>query len=87
MKKSRVYLLLVVFAVVGFAFGMTFNTLITKSYANERKADAILPSANNIEVTATGTTRSADYEIIYVYGKKYIVFSSGSDIEVLEYNN
>ncbi len=33
------------------------------------------------------TSRSADYEIIYVYGKKYIVFNSGSDIEVLEYDN
>jgi len=30
-------------------------------------------------------TYSADYEIVSIYGRKYIIFSSGSDIEVLEY--
>ena len=29
-------------------------------------------------------TYSADYEIVYIYGRKYIIFSSGEDIEVLE---
>jgi len=29
--------------------------------------------------------RSADYEIVTIYGRKYIIFSSGGDIEVLEY--
>ena len=43
------------------------------------------PEGADFEVMSTGTTRSADYEIVYVYGKKYIIFSSGSDIEVLEY--
>ena len=37
------------------------------------------------ESVANGSARSADYEIVYVYGKKYIIFSSGEDIEVLEY--
>ena len=87
MKKSKVYLLLAVFMVIGFGMGLAFDSLFTKSYANDRNTDAILPSENAIEVTATGSARSADYEIIYVYGKKYIIFSSGSDIEVLEYNN
>ena len=44
-----------------------------------------LPEGAAFEVMSTGSARSADYEIIYVYGKKYIIFSSGSDIEVLEY--
>ena len=87
MKKSKVYLLLAVFTVIGFGMGLAFDSLFTKSYADDRNTDAILPSENVMEVTATGTARSADYEIVYVYGKKYIIFSSGSDIEVLEYNN
>ena len=37
------------------------------------------------EVTATGTSRSADYEIVTIYGRKYIIFSNGEDIEVLNY--
>lgn len=45
----------------------------------------MLPDGADFEVMSTGTTRSADYEIVYVYGKKYIIFSSGGDIEVLEY--
>ena len=87
MKKSKIYLLLVAFTIIGFALGLAFDNLFTKSYADERNTEAILPAENTFEVTATGTARSADYEIVYVYGKKYIVFSSGSDIEVLEYNN
>ena len=33
----------------------------------------------------SGSARSADYEIVNIYGRKYIVFSSGGDIEVLNY--
>ena len=38
-----------------------------------------------MEVTTTGTSRSADYEIVTIYGRKYIIFSNGDDIEVLNY--
>ena len=89
MKKSKVYLLLATFTVIGFALGLAFEGLIGKAYAKtETPATNItLPEGTAFESVANGSARSADYEIIYVYGKKYIVFSSGSDIEVLEYNN
>lgn len=85
MKKSRIYLLLAVFTILGFALGLTFDNLFTKTYADERSTDAILPTEDAFEVTATGTARSADYEIVTIYGRKYIIFSSGDDIEVLNY--
>jgi hypothetical protein len=85
MKKSKVYLLLVAFTIIGFGIGLAFDNLFTKSYANDRNTDAILPSENAMEVTATGTSRSADYEIVTIYGRKYIIFSNGDDIEVLNY--
>lgn len=28
---------------------------------------------------------SADYEIVTVYGRKYLIFSNGNDIEMLNY--
>ena len=85
MKKSKVYLLLVAFTIIGFGMGLAFDSLFTKSYANGRNTDAILPSENAMEVTTTGTSRSADYEIVTIYGRKYIIFSNGDDIEVLNY--
>ena len=85
MKKTRIYLLLAAFAALGFVLGLAFDNLFTKAYADEHKTDAILPVGNNIEVTATGTARSADYEIVTIYGRKYIIFSNGDDIEVLNY--
>ena len=89
MKKSKVYLLLATFIVIGFALGLAFESLIGKAYAKtETPASKLtLPEGTAFESVANGSASSADYEIIYVYGKKYIVFSSGSDIEVLEYNN
>ena len=89
MKKSKVYLLLATFTVIGFALGLAFEGLISKTYAKSEipATKLMLPEGTAFESVATGSARSADYEIIYVYGKKYIVFSSGSDIEVLEYNN
>ncbi len=85
MKKSKVYLLLVAFTIIGFGMGLAFDNLFTKSYANDRNTDAILPSENAMEVTTTGTACSADYEIVTIYGRKYIIFSNGDDIEVLNY--
>lgn len=85
MKKTRIYFLLAVFTVVGFALGLTVDNLFTKSYADERKAEVLLPNENAFEVTTTGTSRSADYEIVTIYGRKYIIFSNGEDIEVLNY--
>ena len=87
MKKSRIYLLLVVFTVIGFAFGLAFECIVGEVYAKtETPATNIaMPEGTAFESVVTGTARSADYEIVYVYGKKYIIFSSGGDIEVLEY--
>ena len=87
MKKTRIYLLLAVFTVIGFVLGLAFDGIIGKAYAKtETPATNLpLPEGTDFEVMSTGTARSADYEIVYVYGKKYIIFSSGSDIEVLEY--
>ena len=89
MKKTRIYLLLVVFTVLGFALGLAFEGVVGKAYAKTETPTTglALPEGTAFESVASGSTRSADYEIVYVYGKKYIVFSSGSDIEVLEYNN
>ena len=85
MKKPRIYLLVAAFAALGFALGIAFDSLFTKSYADERKQETILPAENALETTVTGTSRSADYEIVTIYGRKYIIFSNGNDIEVLNY--
>ena len=87
MKKSRIYLLLSLFTILGFAMGLAFDGIVGKAYAKTETpvTNLTLPEEADFEVMATGTARSADYEIVYVYGKKYIIFSSGSDIEVLEY--
>lgn len=85
MKKPRIYLLLAVFTILGFALGLAFDNLFTKTYADERGTGVILPTEDAFEVTATGTARSADYEIVTIYGRKYIIFSNGDDIEVLNY--
>lgn len=85
MKKTRIYFLLILFTTLGFVLGIVSNSIFTKSYANERKTDAILPIENTFEVMASGTSRSADYDIVTIYGRKYIIFSNGSDIEVLNY--
>ena len=85
MKKSRIYFLLAAFMAAGFVFGLAFNSLFTKSYAEERNTEALIPAVNAFEVTAAGTARSADYEIVTIYGRKYIIFSNGDDIEVLNY--
>ncbi len=89
MKRNRIIIALAACTVIGFALGLAFEGLIGKAYAKtETTATNItLPEGTAFESVANGSARSADYEIIYVYGKKYIVFSSGSDIEVLEYNN
>ena len=87
MKKSRIYLLLALCTLLGFALGLTFEGLLGKAYAKTETPKLTLPEGAAFESVAAGSARSADYEIVYVYGKKYIVFSSGSDIEVLEYNN
>ena len=87
MKKSRIYLLLVIFTVIGFALGLAFEGIVGKAYAKTETpaTNLVLPEGAAFESVATGTARSADYEIVYVYGKKYIIFKSGGDIEVLEY--
>lgn len=87
MKKSRIYLLLALFAILGFALGMAFDGMVGKAYAKTETpaTNLTLPEEADFEVMSTGTARSADYEIVTIYGRKYIIFSSGSDIEVLEY--
>ena len=86
MKKSRIYLLLAVFTVIGFTFGLAFEGIVGKAYAKTETPDKfILPEDMTFESEAVGSARSADYEIVSIYGRKYIIFSSGGDIEVLEY--
>ena len=87
MKKSRIYLLLALCLTVGFALGLAFEGIVGKAYAKTETPTTkfTLPDDADVESMASGSARSADYEIVYVYGKKYIIFSSGGDIEVLEY--
>lgn len=86
MKKTRIYLLVAVFTVIGFAIGLTFEDIVGKAYATTETPDKlVLPEDVVFENEAVGSARSADYEIVSIYGRKYIIFSSGSDIEVLEY--
>lgn len=85
MKKSRIFLLIAIGLTVGFALGLAFDKLFTKSYAAGSDNESPLPATAPSKVSATGMTRSADYEIVTIYGRRYIIFSSGSDIEVLEY--
>ena len=71
---------------VGFVLGLVSDGLFGKAYAKtESVTEPFFSKGEAFESVAYGSARSADYEIVYVYGKKYIVFSSGSDIEVLEY--
>lgn len=86
MKKSRIYLLLTVFTVIGFALGLAFEGIVGKAYAKTETPDKlVLPESVAFKNEAAGSARSADYEIVSIYGRKYIIFSSGGDIEVLEY--
>ena len=85
MKKTRLFLLLALFAATGFVLGLNFDKLFTKTYADERKSELLLPDENAFDTMSTGTTSRADYEIVTIYGRKYIIFSSGNDIEVLNY--
>lgn len=85
MKKSRLYLLLALVAAAAFVFGLSFDKLFTKTYANAHETDVALPSAKTIETRSSGMASSANYEIVNIYGQKYIIFSSGGDIEVLNY--
>lgn len=89
MKRKQIIIALIVCTALGFALGLAFEGIVGKAYAKTETPTTglALPEGTAFESVASGSTRSADYEIVYVYGKKYIVFSSGSDIEVLEYNN
>ncbi len=88
MKRNRIIALAACTA-IGFALGLAFESIVGKAYAKSETSATkiILPGGTAFESVANGSARSADYEIVYVYGKKYIIFNSGSDIEVLEYNN
>lgn len=86
MKKTRIYILVTLCTAFGFSLGLAFEGLVGKAYAEtETPAKLALPEGTAFESEATGSARSADYEIVSIYGRKYIIFSSGSDIEVLEY--
>lgn len=87
MKKTRKYILVTLCTALGFALGLAFEGLVGKAYAKtETPIEKLaLPEGTAFESVASGSARSADYEIVYVNGRKYIIFSSGGDIEVLEY--
>ena len=86
MKRKKIIVAMVACLAIGFVLGLVSDGLFGKAYAKtESVTEPILPEGEAFESVASGSARSADYEIVYIYGKKYIVFSSGSDIEVLEY--
>ena len=79
-------MLFVAFMALGFILGLSFNGLFAKAHAENEKNTLKLPETEkSFEVMSSGAARNADYEIISIYGRKYIIFSSGSDIEVLNY--
>ena len=79
-------MLFVAFTALGFILGLSFNGLFAKAHAENEKNTLKLPETEkSFEVMSSGAARNADYEIISIYGRKYIIFSSGSDIEVLNY--
>jgi hypothetical protein len=88
MKRKHIIITLIIGTALGFALGLAFEGIVGKAYAKTETptTNITLPESTAFESMATGTARSADYEIVYVYGKRYIIFSSGSDIEVLEYD-
>lgn len=89
MKRNLIIIALVACTVIGFALGLAFEGVIGKAYAKTETpaAKITLPEGAAYESVASGSSSSTDYEIVYVYGKKFIIFSSGSDIEVLEFDN
>lgn len=82
MKKKHIYLLAGLCLAIGFGLGLAFDGLFTQAHANNEQP---LPSEPAFEVMETGSASRADYEIVNIYGRKYIIFSSGGDIEVLNY--
>ena len=87
MKKTRICLLLAVCTALGFALGLAFDGIVGKAYAKTETSTTNIPLSEGLvfESEAAGSARSADYEIVSIYGRKYIIFSYGGDIEVLEY--
>lgn len=87
MKRKHVIIAMIACAALGFALGLAFESLVGKAYAKTETpaSKLILPEGAAFESEALGSARSADYEIVSIYGRKYIIFSSGGDIEVLEY--
>ena len=87
MKRNRIYLIIALCTTFGFALGLAFEGVVGKAYAKTETptANLALPEGATFEGVASGAARSADYEIVSIYWRKYIIFSSGGDIEVLEY--
>ena len=60
-----------IMAVAGFVLGLSFDKLFTKSYADERKTELILPEESSFEVMSTGSTARADYEIVIIHAHRF----------------
>ena len=87
MKRKQVIITLIICTALVFVLGLAFEGLVGKAYAKTETSveKFALPEGTAFESEAAGSARSADYEIVSIYGHKYIILSSGSDIEVLEY--
>ena len=70
-NKSIIIILFIMFTIFGFILGVSTQNAIASSNVNE---------IHNIQKV------DYKYEIVYISGKKYIIFSniSGSDIEIVE---
>lgn len=80
MKKIKTFVFIGIITVAyfcGYVMGLGMSTITTKANATPNHI------VNNVNNT---TGQWANYEIIYVNGKSYIVFHNrtGSDIEVLK---
>ena len=96
MKRNKLYLVIALCLAVGFALGLAVEGLFNKAHAStEKETPAVVKETpttdhnvldgKDFELLSSGSASRADYDIVYIQGRKYIIFSYGGDIEVLEF--